>query len=66
MMDSNTLALISLAIGVIFNAGGIFWLAMNHMPHVNARLDRLEKNFTKMSSNIAWIRGRLSLSERKR
>jgi hypothetical protein len=51
---------------VIFNAGGIVYLVLNHMPHANQRLARLEKSFVKLDRNVAWIRGRMSASEKGR
>lgn len=59
-------AILLYALGVIFNAGGIVWLVLAHLPQTNRRLLRLETNSTRTTADIAWIRGRMSATGRKR
>jgi hypothetical protein len=48
---------------VVFQLGGVFWLARNHFYHVNQRLDRLETDVMEIKETVAFIKGHLSKEE---
>ena len=49
------------AIVVIFNAGGVFYLAKNHFAHVNDKLDKILNRQGRAEQRIARIEGVLSI-----
>jgi len=44
--------------GILFNAGGISWLALNHFKTVGKKLDDIESRLSALEGAIAFIKGR--------
>ena len=60
-MPSWLLELILFTAVAIFNAGGVFYLAKNHFPHVNRKLDALAIGQRLLGERVARIEGALRL-----
>jgi hypothetical protein len=48
------------AIVVIFNAGGVIYLAKNHFAHVNTALARIDSRLSSLEQRISRLEGALS------
>jgi hypothetical protein len=46
--------------GIIFNAGGIAWLALNHFKTVEKKLDAIEERLSNLEQVVSFINGRCS------
>ncbi len=46
--------------GILFNAGGLVYLFMNHMKHVQKKLDDYGKRLIAVEKGVAWIVGKLN------
>ncbi len=53
------LALGLFGISIVFNAGGFFWLAKNHIHHVNEDLKGLKAEMSEVKEDVAFIKGQL-------
>jgi hypothetical protein len=45
---------------IVFNAGGVFYLAKNHFAHVNAKLDAIAVRLGYIEQRVARLEGALS------
>jgi hypothetical protein len=45
---------------VVFNAGGVIYLAKNHFAHVNAALSRIDTRLSNLEQRISRLEGALS------
>jgi hypothetical protein len=45
---------------MIFNAGGIAWLALNHFRSVGKKLDAIEERLSNLEQDVSYIKGRCS------
>lgn len=48
------------AIVIVFNMGGIFYLARNHFAHVNKKLDAYDARLRRVERGVARIEGKLA------
>jgi len=59
MMESWTLRDILIVGGILFNAGGLVYLFMNHMKHVLKVQELHGERLRKVETGVAWIVGKL-------
>jgi hypothetical protein len=57
---SNLLPIVIGAITIIFNVGGIIYLARNHFARVNIALERIDFRLINLESRISRLEGALS------
>ena len=59
MPETWTLRDILIIGGILFNAGGLVYLFMNHMRHVQRKLDEYGRRLITVERGVAWIIGKL-------
>jgi len=59
MLESWTLRDILIVGGILFNAGGLAYLFMNHMKHVLRVQGEHGERLRKVETGVAWIVGKL-------
>jgi len=60
MPETWTLRDILIIGGILFNAGGLVYLFMNHMRHVQRKLDEYGMRLITVERGVAWIVGKLN------
>lgn len=61
MLPSNGLeAYLIGAVVVIFNAGGVLYLAKNHFAHATASLERIESRLSNLEQRLSRLEGALA------
>jgi len=59
MMESWSIRDIILVGGILFNAGGLVYLFMNHMKTFKAKIEEHGERLRKVETGVAWIVGKL-------
>jgi len=60
MPETWTLRDILIIGGILFNAGGLAYLFLNHMKHVQKKIDEYGKRLIAVEKGVAWIVGKLN------
>jgi len=59
MMENWSIRDILIIGGILFNAGGLVYLFMNHMRHVQRKLDEYGMRLITVEKGVAWLVGKL-------